>query len=244
MKTKMILFLLPLFLLNELSAKTEPLAENGPVSFKEYYEPLFPVLLKSEGIFSGFVDIVVDINPDGTIEDWLPVRATHPDFVRSVEHAIRKWSFKPPMSNGKPTPLVVQMTINYSFEGVVLVSGNITDVYLNRLSRDREFYQPVARLSDLDQIPEPVHIVPPRIPSDVPDDKIQGDVVVTFFIDQEGHVRIPIVTEINGHRGLAVSAFMAIKEWEFKPPTVHGDPVLVKARQPFHFDYPQDQVED
>ena len=244
MKTKMILFLLACFCLNGLSARTEIHENASLVTFKEYSEPLFPVLLKSKGIFSGFVDILVDINEDGTIEDWLPLNANHPDFIRAIEHVVGKWSFEPPMRDGKPQAIVVQMTFNFSFDGVVLVSGNISEVYLNRLVAEHLSYNTVAKLSELDAIPEPIHIVQPLIPSDMPEEEREGSVVVTFFIDQSGNVRIPIVTEMDSPRALAASAFMAIREWKFKPPTVRGQPVVVKARQPFHFEHSSNQVQD
>ena len=56
-----------------------------------------------------------------------------------------------------------------------------------------------------------------------------------FYIDETGKVRIPVVEEYDGHRGIVDAAYNAIRQWEFKPPTVKGKPVTVRVEQPFEF---------
>jgi len=221
------------------NARTEENMNN--LSFRRYQEPLFPNVLKVDGITAGFVEILVDINEDGSIADWLPVRASHPQFLRSIEYAIDEWAFDPPVIDGKPAPVVQRFTFNFSHEGIVLISGNLTEVFLNRLTRDHQLYNFVVSMKELDQIPEPIAIVRPLINPDIPLEERQGTVVVQFFIDREGKVRIPVVKQMAAHRGLAQAAFAAIQQWKFKPPTVHGQPVVVEVQQAFHFKDPIDQ---
>jgi TonB family protein len=59
-------------------------------------------------------------------------------------------------------------------------------------------------------------------------------VVVDFYIDETGAVRMPYVTG-RPHTLLANLAVDAVRQWKFEPPTRNGTPVLVHARQVFHF---------
>ena len=244
MKTKWMPLILAACCLAGLVVESPARTNEDQIGFQHFEEPIFPVVLKAEGIYSGFAEIIVDINEDGTVADWLPIRCNHPYFIDSVGYVVDDWIFEPKMENGEPVPAVRYLTINFSHEGIVLYSGNLTDMYLNRLTRDHQVFNEVAKLSELDQLPEPIHIVPPRLPSDIPKEELTGEVTVTFFIDEEGKVRIPIVTDINAHLGLAGAAYHAIKDWRFKAPMVHGEKVVVKARQPFHFEPPEVEVQD
>ena len=61
------------------------------------------------------------------------------------------------------------------------------------------------------------------------------DIVIEFFIDEAGNVRLPVVTDIDGPIELAKSAYLAITSWKFEPPMIYGKPVATRARQPFYF---------
>jgi TonB family protein len=252
MKTKWIVLLLALAA-GGLPAPASAAAGAGDedagfeLTFSHYVEPLFPQSIKYDGITEGFAEIVVDINEDGTIADWLPIKTNHPQFVRTIEYVIDEWRFNPPLKDGQPIPVVQRFTFNFSHEGIVLISGNLNEAYLGRLTREFALYRMVVGIKELDGIPEPVEIVRPLINPEIPEGERAGSVVVKFFIDKQGKVRIPVVKEINGHRGLAESAYIAIQQWKFKPPTLHGQPVAAEVQQPFFFKEtptPQPQVRD
>jgi TonB family protein len=63
---------------------------------------------------------------------------------------------------------------------------------------------------------------------------VRGVVVVRFYIDEEGNVRLPSVTgQADGY--LVEQALTAVREWKFAPVTSGGQPVLVAAQQEFNF---------
>ncbi len=53
-------------------------------------------------------------------------------------------------------------------------------------------------------------------------------VLVSFYVDEHGHVRLPNV-ESAPSPALIADAIEAIQRWEFKPPTREGKAVLVSA---------------
>ena len=58
--------------------------------------------------------------------------------------------------------------------------------------------------------------------------------VVRFYIDEQGNVRLPSVTgQPNAY--LTEQAMAAVREWKFAPVTSRGQPVLVAAQQEFTF---------
>jgi len=54
--------------------------------------------------------------------------------------------------------------------------------------------------------------------------------IVSFYVDEQGHVRLPEV-EYAASPALIPHAIAALRHWEFKPPTIHGQPVLVFVKR-------------
>jgi TonB family protein len=89
-------------------------------------------------------------------------------------------------------------------------------------------------LKHIDQIPTPVSIVNPTYPKEWAEQGITGKVVIDFYIDETGKVRLP-ATVSNSNPMLAGIAVAAVSKWQFTPPTRKGNPVLVHAQQAFDF---------
>lgn len=205
-------------------------------SFVKYEEPIFPPGLKFDGITDGHVELMIDINEDGTVADWIALRSTHPRLTESVARAMKNWKFKPATYNGEKIPVAQRLMINFDHSGTVLISGTGLDLHnrwLQRLGKpdDRLAFQ----LPDLDQLPEPTDIIRPMLPISLAENTKPVTVMVSFYIDETGTVRIPVVTEWEVDILYAKSAIQAITQWKFKPPKRKGRPVVVHAIQPFHF---------
>ena len=210
----------------------DPVMKNA--SFKNYVEPW---LLRTnfEAFEEGDLHLIVDINADGTVADWIITRAHNENMIRAVNRVIEEWTFHPATRDGEPIPIVIGLIFSFSKRGTSLVEGNISDLYLKSLSNFHEDVVPVRSFTELDKVPEPVNIVRPQLNPDIPENMRSGEVIVSFFIDETGKVRIPVIEEYEGHKGLADAAYNAILQWQFKPPTVRGRPVIVQVRQPFRF---------
>ncbi len=210
----------------------EPVMVNA--RFKHYVEPWL-MRANFEPVKEGELHMVVDINEDGTVADYIITRAYHESMVKAVNRVVNEWTFYPATKDGEPIPIVIALIFDFSKRGTSLVEGNISEIYLNSITHLHEDVVPVRKFTELDRLPEPLNIVRPVISRDIPEDQRTGEVVVSFFIDETGKVRIPIIEEYHGHRGLADAAYNAILQWKFKPPTVKGDPVIVRVKQPFNF---------
>lgn len=235
MKTlKLILSLLALTFPLVASANTVENFENA--SFRQYEEPIFPPVLKFDGITDGHVELIIDINEDGTVADWIPLRSTHRLLTESVERAMKKWRFNPAKIDGEAVPVAQKILFNFDHSGTVLISGTGLDLHMRWIRElGRQDDRLAFQLPDLDQLPEPTTIVKPLMPVELAEQKIAGTVMISFYIDTEGNVRIPVAIDWNGDILYAKSAILAITQWKFKPPTIKGQPVVVHAIQPFHF---------
>jgi len=203
-------------------------------SFKKYVEPWL-TRAPFEASKEGDLRMVIDINEDGTVADWLVIRSFDQDFVDAIRRVIDEWTFNPATLGGKPIPIVMELMFNFSKRGTSLVEGNLTELYLERLPNMHKDLNFVRSFTELDKLPEPVKIVRPVVNPDIPAEQRTGRVVVGFYIDETGKVRIPIVEEYEGHRAIVDAAYTAIRQWEFMPPTVKGKPVTVRVEQPFEF---------
>ena len=194
----------------------------------------YPEAVANEGILEGSVTLQLELDETGRVQDWLPVATTHEGFVRQVEPMVGNWRFRPATRDG--APVASGALVNVQFRRDSMVSMSVTQMgnaFFNKggdLLRSR-----VARISDLDAMPKPVSIVLPPL-DDVPEEQRTGSAVVSFYIDEGGRVRLPVLTSVDCDEELAGRAFGTIREWRFAPPTVNGRPVLVRAQQQFVFD--------
>ena len=60
----------------------------------------------------------------------------------------------------------------------------------------------------------------------VPDAGAPVKVVASFYVDEAGRVRLPSI-ESAPSPALIPNAIRAVEHWQFKPPTMGGQPVLV-----------------
>jgi len=62
----------------------------------------------------------------------------------------------------------------------------------------------------------------------------KGSAVIDFYIDSEGHPRMPVAQKAS-HVEFAVAAADALMQWRFEPPTHRGRPITVRMVQEFVF---------
>jgi TonB family protein len=69
-------------------------------------------------------------------------------------------------------------------------------------------------------------MVIPTIPAGHPDSAKPPKVLVSFYVDEQGRVRLPNV-ESSATPELVLRALEAVQYWAFKPGTIKGETVLV-----------------
>ncbi len=73
--------------------------------------------------------------------------------------------------------------------------------------------------------PVKIYAPQPHYPINARKRGVQGHVIVQVIIDEEG--RVSDTRVLKGHPGLTEAAVNAVKEWRFKPATLHGKPIPV-----------------
>jgi protein TonB len=75
-------------------------------------QPVYPAIARSAGV-SGVVTIEATIGPDGKVADAKVVRSI-PLLDQAALDAVRQWEYLPTMLNGRPVPVLVTVTINFT----------------------------------------------------------------------------------------------------------------------------------
>jgi TonB family protein len=187
----------------------------------------------------GRATVVISVDASGNLTDSLTVFYTHPAFGKAAQDAVHSWTFDPARLNGRPVG--VTKRINFSFErhGIVYVSLALGDSVDLVLLRDRPVpsdYRAYG-VGELDRPPNLIHVVSPRYPGQLAATGVRGAVTVSFYVDEQGHVRMPTILSAADPE-LMDLAVGALSQWQFEPSTRGGKPVLVSARQEFRFNPP------
>ena len=196
--------------------------------------PRYPLRLTQMGLYEGSVQLMIAVNYLGELEDVFVEAYTHEDFAEIAEESVREWKYIPAKLNGEP--MTVIKSLDFRFEdrtGIhsVDVMAAVADKlgFYKRMGHKR-VYSP----EELDSIPEPIEIVQPQYPQEFKDEGVVGEVRVLFYIDEQGAVRVPHVTEYT-HEEFAEVALLAVSQWKFNPPMRNGRPVSILVSQPFNF---------
>jgi TonB family protein len=233
MKTLLALFGI-LLLAGPVFAADTPVPQTPKKHFKiiQTARATYPVRMMNEGVSTGLVRVVLHVDAEGKLVDWLFVSYSNKAFAEEVERTIKKWTFEPELDNGEPIATIVDLVFNFEVNGVLLVQRFGFEQPIPEFMREFEYQ--ACSLKNIDRIPTPVTIVNPTYPKEWADQGITGKVVVDFYIDETGKVRLPASIS-SANSMLAGIAVAAVSKWQFTPPTRKGKPVLVHAQQIFEF---------
>jgi len=197
--------------------------------------PEFPFTLYQVYNHGGTAQLVINIDAEGKLKDWLIVGYTAPKFADLALTAVKQWRFEPARWRGDAVPSCTTLTFTFAVKGVVIsVVGNENlPSYFSTLfdpGNSRRLYS----LRELDHIPIPIHADAPLYPKSLADQGVAGEVVVGFYIDEQGAVRLPFVISWR-QNSVANLAIDAVQRWKFEPPTHAGRPVMAYVQQVFEF---------
>jgi TonB family protein len=210
-----------------------------PVKINQTVEASYPLSIEAAGIRSGIASVAISIDADGVMTDYVVTAYTHPAFAERAVAALQRWTFEPARMHGTPCSSKSDLTFQFEIEGVVVVSLNVSSSaeMINLKIRPNSEAYAASLLSQLDRAPNPTKVVNPAYPGELARSSRGGHVDVEFFIDQQGHVRIPSVSRETAemNQELSAVAVTALSQWQFEPPLLKGRPVLVLAHQEFNF---------
>lgn len=198
----------------------------------------FPGTAFFEGVATGRATVGVMLDQTGRPLDFLLIRYTRTYFGQALLEAAKDRDYTPKRLQGIAVPGT--FTFSYHFEppeGLTNISSfEAVDRRLEEVQGGAGFVYEPHREAELDggrleliqvKIPVlPAHLVQPG--------KRPVHVLVSFYVDEQGRVRLPEVESALAPE-LVASALHALQQWAFKPPTIKAKPVLVRAMRAVTF---------
>lgn len=200
-----------------------------------YTEPNFPGSARLEGIPDGIVTLAISRDAAGVPGDILVIDATDQRFGEAAVAAARQWRFAAvPPGTDLPATLV---RIGFRLSGVVFVNSFSTELAgLDGKTVAKKLREPV-RVPELQSLPEAPKVLNqpmPAYPAALTGKAIEGTAKVRFFIDQEGRVRLPQVSEATAPE-FADAALAAVTQWRYEPPRKGMRRIVVAENWSFQF---------
>jgi hypothetical protein len=225
---------------NEPQAKLAGQA-NYRVAALDPHEPelsiVYPGAAATRGIVEGEAVVSVAINARGEATDFLITSHTDKAFGLALLDHVKPLKFQAARFAGTAVP--GRTDIGYRF---INRSGGLGLTTFDAARRQSEGNKE-AKISytavlekELDLPLEFTDLALPKLPAGYPEptDNKPVKVFVTFYIDEEGKVRLPNV-ESAAAPELIPGAIKAVGMWTFKPAMVKGKPALVYAGRPVSF---------
>lgn len=206
--------------------------ENVGIAIEQDGTIAYPASMMLNAVYSGEVRAAISVDQNGKLTDFLITAYTQPEFAPPALEAIKRWNYQPARANGRKVAARANILFEFRNQGVVvqtLPGAIVRQAFYSSL--DKVYNYRPCQLKELDQIPEPVHVVRPNVP---PGDQ-EHVVTVEFYIDEEGRVRMPAVSRESAADVYAAASVAAVEQWRFKPPLHKGKPTLVLAEQKFTF---------
>lgn len=211
-------------------------AQSRPLGIEQTVEAQFPNALALSPITEGEARVVINVDADGKLADWLVMGYTHKSFADEAVTVLKAWRYTPAMDRGQPVG--VRMELKFSFEAkgrvISLMAVETPDVLHRMMGIGDALITQVARLDELDQPLAPVNPVSPRYPAQAGTAGRPRTVLVDFYVDEKGQPRMPVVVD-SSHENFSMAAVDALSRWRFTTPTRAGKPVAVRVRQQFIF---------
>jgi len=183
---------------------------------------------------TGVVRVVVSIDEQGKLTDWMLIESAHPRLATAAVEALQKWTYRPAVIKGEPIGVRTELVFNFNNSGQVISMSclDTIEVLLQGMINPHQA-KLVYRGGELDAVPKPIVTVSPR-PVVLAAGSTQQGVLVDFYIDETGRPRMATV-DTQGSPEMGASAMDAIQQWRFTVPTHRGRPVAVRATQWFDF---------
>lgn len=210
------------------SAHAQP-RNLGLISYKE------PVVPKLDLDASAVVAFTIRAN--GRVADAVTLTTTNRVLGDSAREAVLAWRFDrdPTLGRGRdaePSKVLRRELIEFVFKR----DGVVTSVshYESSKAWFPPDYKPVVQLvqaAELDpplaRLEQPPSAAPAGLVGNL---TVSGSVVVSYVVDEDGAVRVPIA-ERGTEPALMDAAVALVAGWRYEPPTSGGQPVLVEVRE-------------
>ncbi|HWA10027.1 MAG TPA: TonB family protein [Opitutaceae bacterium] len=231
---------LRLLLVFVAGAFSPALARAGSPGFDEPLKVIqttdaeFPLNNETRLLHRGQVRVVVNIDSDGRLADWLVASYTHRDFADAAVQALKEWRYEPARQHGEPVGTRASLVFDFEIKGQVISMNSVESLtsIINTATAGSQAIERVCLPRELDRPLEAVQTVAPRTVGARTLAEPRR-ITVDFFIDETGRPRMPVVEDARDSQ--AAAAVDALMQWRYSGPTRAGEPVAVRARQIFVF---------
>ena len=157
---------------------------------------------------SPVVSMKINLDAAGAIVTAEPVGAVKPPVLAAIRESLQKWRFAPARRGGQ-----------------AVAAELVVPVLCQPPMKD-----PAGKLIPAKAISQ----VPPVYPYAMSRYGFRGEVVIDFWVDEQGQVRNAAVVQ-SDNPAFDEPALKALRQWKFQPATQDGRPVKVRQRLPMVF---------
>lgn len=207
-----------------------------PLRIVRTVQPTYPERLAARFLDRGEARVMIMVDAEGRLADWIVTGYTHALFAKEALDALRQWRFEAARFHGRPIGVRTELRFIFRNSGGVRIVPSDLEMRLRvRDIRQKEvFWQRVCLAHELDQPLDVIVEVAPMPPDRLGAVAREGKVVVEYFIDPDGRVRMPLVLS-SDDEAFTKSVLLAITEWRYATPTRDGQPVLARVAREFNF---------
>ena len=184
--------------------------EIRPAQLVRRYDPDYPKLARETGA-KGPVTVQATIAADGTVVDAKAI-AGHPMLRKAAENCVRKWIYTPALLNGQPVETQTNITITFV--------GDFADPAPPQAVRQIASVTPGGGTIQVAQL---IRRRDPEYPQAAREAGVKGRVIIIATIDKDGRVKSAVAQD--GPPELRTAAEEAVRQWQYKPALLNGEPV-------------------
>lgn len=191
--------------------------------------PEYPDAVKNANT-SGQIVIMFTIDKDGRVAEAMAVprdfagresrNIDDPKLRQAAVAAVKQWRYRPYLHNGDPVEVDTSVVLPFDFQKTGASSqadaGAPRYGEFGRLLLDTKLVEEKL-----------INKVDPQYPQMARIAHIQGDVVLHVLIDKQGHVAK--IKAVQGHPILIQASLDAVKQWDYQPFLLNGEPVEVEG---------------
>jgi len=211
-------------------------AQTAPLRIEQTVEARFPAALAFSSLSEGEARVVINVDADGKLIDWLVTGYTNKAFADEAVAVLKQWHYVPAIEKGQPVGVRLELCFAFEARGrvVSLLAIETPEVLFRQAGAGQRYITRVCHLQELDRPIAPLNPASPVNPLQAGAPAEARSVLVDFYIDEHGQPRMPVVVN-SPQTILAQAAVDALNRWRFNAPTRGGKPMTVRVRQEFIF---------
>lgn len=229
---------LPLFLVIALASIPALQAQNTQPRLKTALRAIVPMEIENLGLYKPEATARIVVDDNGRVEDIVVLEASHRALVRRTKKLLEEADFEPALQDGVPVPSRISIVVRYVYASEMGLSTRSTtdhiEATMNKMKPASSWKFETSKPSELDKPLKVVQSGQTFVPVDEDGQRVFGDAVISFYVDEDGKVRLPQV-DTTTNPLVVDSAVRTLKAMRFSKPVANGKPTVVQVKMPFSY---------